>query len=135
MLRQLFAKALKEPIPEFAPMPIFEPAYKHYIKNRVHAHLYTYEVLVKVYGFELLPTAFDIDRESNTWNFDRKKIGEKKYASAHVAISKTFKRLEDRGLAVRIRPVFIDREKTSNSFWSGIDLTEDGFKLAQSLNG
>jgi hypothetical protein len=28
-------------VPPFAPPPIFKPAYRHYIKNRLNAHLYT----------------------------------------------------------------------------------------------
>lgn len=91
-----------------------------------HPDLYTYEVLSARFGFPIRPGVIFVDRESNNWNFNTRKIGKKKYASACASVSRAFKRLEERGLAQRIQP--------KNYNWSGIKLTQAGLELAQQLS-
>lgn len=59
-------------------------------------------------------------------NFDRETIGRSKYNSTRSTLSKTFKRLQDRGL------VMPARGKEYNT-WKGYNLTEEGIEIAKEL--
>jgi hypothetical protein len=59
-------------------------------------------------------------------NFDRETIGRGEYNSVRSMLSKTFKRLEYRGLV-------IPSHGNEYASWSGINLTEEGIEKAKEL--
>lgn len=56
-------------------------------------------------------------------HFSIARIGESKYRSAKVAISKAFRRLEERGLVVRME----------GRNWGGVNLTDEGMAEAKKV--
>ncbi len=113
------------------------------------ADVYTHEVLLECYGFDqhrklLLngePTALRYseahERNNEYWRdlagkrivgshfISKTSVGSARYNAAMVATSKAFKRLEERGLAVKLTGI--------GSQWSGLQLTGAGIELARSL--
>ena len=57
--------------------------------------------------------------------FDREKICASRYNTAVVSVSRAFARLEQRGLVWRLY---------AGHDWMGIDLTPEGFELAETLS-
>lgn len=126
---------IPRPSPRMQPDPILVAFGKRMMANAIASgafvpfdrpDLYTYEVLTAHFGFSIRPGVIFVDRESNNWNFNRRKIGKRKYSSACASVSRAFRRLEERGLAQRIQP--------NNYNWSGIKLTEAGLELAKELS-
>jgi hypothetical protein len=104
-----------------------------------HADVYAWEVMGKVYGFDRHRKTLRGGPQGTHWSalagkrahhrtpggkfYDVQAIGAKRYNAAKVAASKAFKRLEERGLAIR----FSWRTTT------GIKLTEQGITMADQL--
>ncbi len=101
------------------------------------ADLYPHEVLIAAFGFgeyrrieitgkpASLRGCADNSRLAGGKYFDRTKIGEERYNTAVVSVSRAFARLEERGLVIR---VYAGRE------WMGIDLTPEGLDTAKRLS-
>lgn len=91
------------------------------------ADLYTYEVMLKVYQFTRIPISpnYIEPRLGGSHRFDLNVIGKKRYQAAAAAISKAFRRLEERG--------FVGRYNGAIAHWVGIKLTEAGLQLAGDL--
>lgn len=85
--------------------------------------LYTKDVLTGYYGW--VPVKGYLDSPGSQ-SFDIQAIGEQKYRSTRAAVSRAFRRLERRGLVTRVMAV--------RSVWAGINLTEEGAEVAQSLS-
>jgi hypothetical protein len=90
------------------------------------ADLYKNEVLAQVFD---LPLQSDIrtpggERDPAGWHFSKRALGQK-YNAAQASVARAFRRLEDRELAVRL--------VGSVSGWSGIDLTDEGLRVAEKL--
>lgn len=98
-------------------------------------HLYTYEVMWSVYGFSEhgkdfhSPIHYSNDgrerRSPGRHHFDQQAIGEKRYQAAAAAISRAFRRLEERGLASRYNGAI--------AWWAGIKLTDEGLTVARAI--
>jgi hypothetical protein len=84
--------------------------------KRQGRRLYNRDVLVAVYGFHTEVGTWDVRGGGQV--FDVQAIGERRYRSASVAVSKSFKRLQDRGLV--------------KHYW-GVELTPTGKTLARRL--
>jgi hypothetical protein len=59
--------------------------------------------------------------------FDRRDIGAQTYDAVLAAVSRSVRRLEDRGLVQRVSGAL--------THWSGLNLTEDGVRMANCLVG
>ncbi len=102
-----------------------------------YAALFTHEVLIAAFGFgEHRKTTIsgrpaplrgyeDNRRLPYGKFFDRSAIGEERYNTAVVSVSRAFARLEERGLVIRIY---------GGHQWMGIDFTPEGLVLAAYLS-
>jgi hypothetical protein len=114
------------------------------------ADLFFHEVLFEAFGFhegrKLLmngrPTSLRYAEGDDEWSgkrivgahfFSKEKIGASRYNAATVATSKAFKRLEERGLAIRRCGGGPWRENGGGT-WMGICLTLAGFEVAKELS-
>ncbi len=96
--------------------------------------LFTHEALSELYDFE----DWKAEWYMQTWqhqegrglargghHFDVQSIGKNRYSAAHAAVSRAFKRLEQRGLVTRYYGAY--------SQWTGIKLTDGGLHVAKLL--
>ena len=101
------------------------------------ADLYPHEVLIAAFGFgehrrieitgKPAPLRGYADSQRLPYGkfFDRSKIGEERYNTAVVSVSRAFARLQERGLV----------ERTYGGYqWMGIQLTTEGLEVAKSLS-
>jgi hypothetical protein len=97
-------------------------------------HLYKYEIMEGFFGFDpfLNPERnmyfatrgeFRHLRRPGSQLFKPDWIGKEKYQSAHASISRAINRLDSRGFVTQWR----------GAYWSGIELTESGIKIAEHL--
>lgn len=107
--------------------------YRCHVENiKSAAAIYTYDILGEVYGFAEYPISYRGGsgeyKKRFPWglHFDRASIGEERYNAAQAAVSKALKRLEDRGLLVRLYV-------RGYGAWTGATLTEPGMQAAREL--
>jgi hypothetical protein len=97
---------------------ILKMAYKNRNRGSGSGDVTNREVLIGVYGFRPLYSLQE--KRNGAIIFDRQAIGINLYRSASVSVAKAFNRLADRGLARR-------------KYGHGIILTDEGFKVAETL--
>lgn len=107
---------------------ILKRAYENHIKedrpsyeeSEFGADVTTHEIKAEIYNLN-----YEECNKSIRESYGRQMFytGEDGYNSASAAISRSFKRLEERGLAVRIL----------GRAWAGINLTEEGMNVAKNL--
>jgi len=91
------------------------------------SHLLTAEVLASVYQWPIRERGwpFKSEIQHGRQNFSRQAIGPGRYEAARASVSKAFRRLEARGLVVRLVGAM--------ALWAGVSLTEEGVRVAQKI--
>ena len=92
-----------------------------YEDDKITGMLQAPEVLVEYYGWEPKKGVLRLRWQ----NFSKEKIGSERYNSANAAVSKSFQRLEARGLAVRIC--------ATSGRCVALKLLDDGIETARKL--
>ena len=123
------------PVQDSPASPLVEALIADGTATRPAINVYTCEVLVVHFGFPVRMKSWrrgsavddrDAVRKYHTGRrFDPNVIGRKRYAAAQAAVSRAFTRLQGRGLLIRSRGAF--------ARWSGGQLTEKGFEVAQQI--
>ena len=85
--------------------------------------LYCAEMLHHLWGF---PYKFGRREFGHGQNFDQDQIGRRPYRSARASLSRSLRRLEDRGL--------VERYDGVSAKWVGIELTSAGEDVASGLS-
>ncbi len=112
---------------------ILELAYVNRVAEGRHsessgADLYFYELMVACFGFPTPPRRYgetDRRRVPGSQRFSRRQIGAARYDAAQASVSRAVRRLEDRGLVVRLCGAV--------SHWSGLSLSPAGLAVAVGL--
>lgn len=96
-------------------------------------------VLFNIYGLPLQKEQLTKAGKQRKTRFDRQSIGDQ-YAAANVAVSKAFRRLQDRGLMEvtfvdRVSRYMNDANGEKRIYQRGVKLTPSGMETAEKLLG
>jgi hypothetical protein len=88
---------------------------------------YYYEVLERVWRFENRWAGVSRKRTPTRWHFGLRQIPYPRYNAALASLSRSVKRLTERGLVTR------HRGKSWRGTWAGVKLTDTGVPVAERL--